>query len=291
MSASARCWRRGRGTGTDRAVLRRAALGGVLMLGGLGGALHLLQDRLIYFPDATPPPAPERLGLAGVARVTLRTADGLDLLGWHAPAPQPGAPTILYLHGNGGSLLHRVPRVQRFQRQGWGALFVQWRGYGGNPGSPGEDGLTRDAEAGLAFLRAAGVPASRTVAWGESLGTGIAVRIAAERPAEVAAVVLESPYTSLLDLAHLHYPILPARLLLRDRYDSLARIPRVAAPILILQGGADTLVPPAMGRRLAAAARAPVEVWEAPGAGHNELGAVGGVERAAAFLRSLNISP
>jgi fermentation-respiration switch protein FrsA (DUF1100 family) len=272
-------------------ALRRALVPALLMLGGFGAALHAFQDRLIYFPDPTPPPLPALMGLDGVQAVTLRTADDLAILAWHVPAARPEAPVILYLHGNGGSLAHRAMRVQRFRAQGFGALFVQWRGYGGNPGQPSEDGLTRDAEAGLDFLRQVGVPAARTVLWGESLGTGIAIRLAAERPDAVAAVILESPYTSLLDLAHRHYPILPARLLLRDRYDSLARIPRVAAPMLILQGGADTLVPPAMGRTLAAAARAPVEVWEVPGAGHNELGGAGAVERATRFLRGLRILP
>jgi pimeloyl-ACP methyl ester carboxylesterase len=271
-------------------MLRRAAIGLPLMFGGLGGAIYALQDRLIYFPDPTPPPPPALLGLSGVDVVELRTADGLALLGWSMAPTREGAPTILYLHGNGGSLAHRAPRVQRFRQHGFGALFVEWRGYGGNAGTPGEDGFTRDAEAGLAFLRAHGVPASRTVLWGESLGTGIAVRIAAERPEEVAAVVLESPYTSLLDLAHRHYPILPARLLLRDRFDNLSRVPQVTAPVLILQGSVDTLVPPEMGRRLAAAGRR-VEVWEAPGAGHNELGPAGGVEKAAEFLRRLTNAP
>jgi hypothetical protein len=253
-----------------------------VILGGLGGALYAFQDRLIYFPDPSPPPPPAALGLQGVREIRLRTEDGLDILGWRVEG-RAGAPVLLYLHGNGGSLLHRAPRVQRFQRLGWGALFVEWRGYGGNPGTPGEDGFMHDARAGLAALRAEGVPASRTVFWGESLGTGIAVRLAAEQPEAVAALILESPYTSLRDLARRHYPILPAGLLLRDRYDSLSRIGAVRAPILILQGGRDTLVPPAMGRALAdAAVRA--EVWEAPDAGHNELGAAGGVEAAAAFL-------
>jgi len=260
-----------------------AALGGLLVIGGAGAAIWALQDRLIYFPDTAPPPAPAALGLRGVERVALRTADGLSILGWRV-AGSPGAPVVLYLHGNGGSLLHRAERVVRFQRLGWGALLVQWRGYGGNPGTPGEAGLAADARAGLKALQDEGVDAARIVIWGESLGTGPAVRLAAEQPGAAAAMVLESPFTSLLALARLHYPVLPSGLLLRDRYDSLSRIGAVRVPVLILQGARDTLVPPAMGRELAAAATAPVELWEAPAAGHNELGLAGGVDATADFL-------
>ncbi len=258
--------------------------GGALLAAGFGAALWAFQDRLMYFPDPTPPPPPSAFGLREVAAVRLRTADGLDLLGWRLPAAHAGAPVVLYLHGNGGSLAHRTSRVERFARRGWGALLVQWRGYGGNPGTPGEEGLALDARAGLEALLVEGVPPSRIVLWGESLGTGPAVRLAAERPEAVAALVLESPYTSMLDLARRHYPLLPSGLLLRDRYDSLSRIAAVRAPILDMQGGRDTLVPPAMGRALAAAATTPVEIWEAPDAGHNDLGPAGAVEAAAAFL-------
>jgi fermentation-respiration switch protein FrsA (DUF1100 family) len=262
-----------------------AALGGLLVLGGAGAALYALQDRLIYFPDPAPPPPPMLLGLRGVEARMLRTADGVAILAWKLAPRDDRVPVLLYLHGNGGSLLHRVTRVQRFQREGWGALFVQWRGYGGNPGSPSEAGLAEDARAGLAALREEGIAPARIVLWGESLGTGPAVRLAVEQPEAVSAAVLESPYTSLLDLAKLHYPLLPASLLLRDRFDNHARIAHVRAPILILQGSRDTLVPPEMGRRLAARATAPVEIWEAPQAGHNEIGPAGGVEAAADFLR------
>jgi fermentation-respiration switch protein FrsA (DUF1100 family) len=261
-----------------------AALGVVLTLGGAGAALWAFQDRLIYFPDPTPPPPPAAMGLGRLQEMRLSTADGLDILAWQLPAARADAPVLLYLHGNGGSLAHRAGRARQFEALGWGALFVQWRGYGGNPGQPSEAGLTEDARAGLRALQAAGVPAPRTVIWGESLGTGLAIRLAAEEPSAMAAVILESPYTSLLALARLHYPLLPAGLLLRDRYDSLSRIPAVQAPVLIVQGARDTLVPPAMGREIAAAARAPIELWEAPGAGHNELGAAGAVEEAARFL-------
>jgi fermentation-respiration switch protein FrsA (DUF1100 family) len=263
--------------------LLAAAIGGLVVAGGLGAALWALQDRLIYFPDPTPPPPPAMLGLRRVEAVRLHTADGLDILAWQASAARAEAPVVLYLHGNGGHLGYRAERIARFQALGWGALMVQWRGYGGNPGTPDEAGLAEDARAGLARLQAQGVAAARILVWGESLGTGLAVRLAAEAPEAVGAVVLESPYTSLLDLARLHYPLLPSGLLLRDRYDSLSRIAAVQVPVLIVQGGRDTLVPPEMGRRLAAAATAPVELWEAPGAGHNDLGPAGAVERAADF--------
>jgi hypothetical protein len=261
-----------------------AVLGLVVTLGGLGAALWAFQDRLIYFPDPTPPPPPALLGLDRVAETRLRTADGLDILAWNLPAGRGDAPVLLYLHGNGGSLAYRADRLRRFERLGWGALVVQWRGYGGNPGQPSETGLAEDARAGLRSLQEAGVPAARIVLWGESLGTGLAIRLAAEQPRAVAAVILESPYTSLLALGRMHYPLLPSNLLLRDRYDSLALMPQVEAPVLILQGARDTLVPPAMGREIAAAASAPVQLWEAPLAGHNELGQAGAFEEAARFL-------
>jgi hypothetical protein len=261
-----------------------AVLGLVVTLGGLGAALWAFQDRLIYFPDPTPPPPPALLGLDRVAETRLRTADGLDILAWNLPAGRGDAPVLLYLHGNGGSLAYRADRLRRFEQLGWGALVVQWRGYGGNPGQPSETGLAEDARAGLRTLQEAGVPAARIVLWGESLGTGLAIRLAAEQPRAVAAVILESPYTSLLALGRMHYPLLPSNLLLRDRYDSLALMPQVEAPVLILQGARDTLVPPAMGREIAAAARAPVQLWEAPLAGHNELGQAGAFEEAARFL-------
>jgi len=258
-------------------------LAGLLLVAA--AALWLLQGRLIYFPSRQVPPAPEALGLAGVAPIRLQTADGLSLLAWRVPPATSGAPMIIFLHGNGGSLLHRAGRVRQFQREGWGAILVEWRGFGGNAGTPREAGLLADATAALDLLREEGVSPRRIVAWGESLGTGVAIRLAAERPDGLGAVVLESPYTSLLALAGWHYPGLPARLLLRDRYDSRSRIGAVRVPILILQGGRDEVVPPAMGREVAAAATVPITFWQAPDAGHLDLTAAGAPGIAATFLR------
>lgn len=259
-------------------ILGAAAVPALLLL-----AVFLFQHRLMYFPDRARPD-PVLAGLHGVIEGHVTTEDGLRLLTWTVPPAGDDKPVLLYLHGNGGNLLHRAPRIQRFAALGWGVVMLEWRGYGGNPGNPSEAGLLRDARAALAAIAEAGIPAGRTVFWGESLGTGIAVALAAERPQAVAAVLLESPYTSMLALAQQHYRWLPARWLLRDRYDSLARIGGIAAPILIMTGGRDQLVPPGMGDALAAAARAPVERWTAPDAGHNELGPAGAVAAAAEFL-------
>lgn len=255
-----------------------ATLGVVVVL----GALWLWQDRLIYFPDRTRPD-PARAGLQGLEVLTLPTADGLTLLGWWLPPADPRQPVLLYLHGNGGNLGDRAPRLHAIQALGWGVLMVEWRGYGGNPGRPSEAGLVLDARAGLAALAERGVATAQRVLWGESLGTGVAVRLVAEQPDAAAAILLESPYTSLLDLAALHYPMLPARWLLRDRYDSGARIGAIRLPILIMVGALDRVVPASMGRRLAAdAPRA--ELWEAPAGGHDDLRAHGMLDAAAAFL-------
>jgi hypothetical protein len=126
MSASGRFWRRGRETGSDLPILG-AVLGLVVMLGGLGAALWAFQDRLIYFPDPTPPPPPALLGLDRVAETRLRTADGLDILAWNLPAGRGDAPVLLYLHGNGGSLAYRADRLRRFERRQPAHLHVPGR--------------------------------------------------------------------------------------------------------------------------------------------------------------------
>lgn len=261
------------------------ALATLLLLLALGvGAVRFLQGRFIYVPDRTPPQL-EGPGLDRVRATEVTTEDGLRLLAWSMPPLRDDAPVVLYLHGNGGNLGDRRRRLARFAELGWGALMVEWRGYGGNPGRPSEPGLLRDARAALAALRAEGHAPGRIVVWGESLGTAVALALAAEQPGAVGALVLELPFTSLTDLAALHFPWLPApRLLLRDRYDSLAAIARVTAPMLILSGGQDRLTPPAMAEALAAAAAAPTESWVAQGAGHEELTTGGGLAVVRDFL-------
>ena len=252
------------------------------------GALYLGQRALLYLPDRERP-APGALAGLGVREVTLTTADGLSLLSWYRP-PADDAPVLVYLHGNGGNLGNRANRMMRFAQEGLGVLMLEYRGYGGNPGSPTEAGLYADAGAAFDFLSKQNVPANRLVIYGESLGAAIAVHAAAKR--KVAALVLEAPFTTLADAAFYHYPFAPVSLLLWDRFDSLAAIASVSAPILILHGERDRIIPARFGRALLAAAHEPKEGWFSPDAGHNDLSHFGSLDVVLGFIeRRVGLHP
>jgi uncharacterized protein len=243
--------------------------------------LYVFQRQLLYFPDPTRP----QLGVLAqlsVREVQLTTADGLSLLSWYLPA-RPGRPVILYFHGNGGNIGHRADWVQRFAREGYGVLMLEYRGYGGNPGKPTEAGFHQDALAAYNFLEREGIAAERVVLYGESLGSGVAVHLAANR--HVGGLILESPYTSVAAVAQFHYPYIPAARLIWDRFDSLSRIDRVKAPILVLYGGRDAIVPGRFSQTLFDAAPEPKESWFAPDAGHEELAGFGALDAVVDFLR------
>ena len=205
------------------------ALGGAIVLGAglLLGGIYGMQRRLIYFPDNNLP-HPAAVGLPGVQVGRIQTSDGLSLIAWYTAPEGAGIFVVLYLHGNAGNIAHGASRILRFAELGWGVLLPEYRGYGGNPGTPSEQGLLEDARAAFARLREIGTPSGRILLWGESLGTGLAVRLATENA--VACLLLKSPYTSIVDVARWHLPWLPVGLLMRDRFDSLARIGEVRGP-------------------------------------------------------------
>jgi fermentation-respiration switch protein FrsA (DUF1100 family) len=265
--------------------------GALIGAGVLAGAyvlilavMFLLQRRILFRPDQTPPDL-ARAGVPGVRRMTVATADGLSLLAWYMPPEREDDHVVLYLHGNAGHIGHRAYRLEPFQQLGWGVLLLEYRGYGGNPGQPSEAGLVADARAGLTALRAMGFASTRVLLWGESLGSGLAVRLAVEHP--VAAVVLEAPYTSITDIARSRFPVVPVAWLLRDRFNSLRVMERVQAPVLVLHGARDQIIPVAMGRAVYGAAPDPKELWIAPDAGHVDLVEAGAVLAAAAFVRRM----
>ncbi|MSP83320.1 MAG: alpha/beta hydrolase [Alphaproteobacteria bacterium] len=253
------------------------ALTGVAAYGVLVAGLFLAQRRLLYHGTGERPDL--ALADAGdMAEVRLATADGLDLIAWYRPAVA-GRPTIVHLHGNAGHIGHRAGKLGPLRDAGYGLLLVEYRGFGGNPGAPMEDGLYADGRAALAFLRA---EATNIVLYGESLGSGVAVQLATE--ARVAGLVLEAPYTSIPDVAQGHYWYVPVRPLLRDRYESVAKIGRVRCPILVLHGEADRVVPIRFGRDLFAAANEPKSAWWSGAAAHDDLYDHGAAEALLEFL-------
>ena len=248
--------------------------------GALVGGLYVFQRQLLYFPDRA---RPELLGLEklGVREVMLTTEDGLSLLSWYLPA-RPGRPVIAYFHGNGGHIGYRVERLLRFAREGCGMLMAEYRGYGGNPGAPSEIGFYADGRAALAFLDREGVAPNRLVLYGESLGSGVAVALAVDH--DIAALVLEAPFTSVAEVAQCHFPYVPASRMVVDRFDSLSRIGKVRAPILVLHGERDRVVPVRYGRAVFDAAPEPKEGWCAPEAGHEDLARYGSLDVVVGFI-------
>lgn len=257
---------------------------GALVYLGLLSGMYAFQRSFLYFPSAvTPDPADH--GAEDLDVVRYRAADGQELAGWYRAAA-PGHATLVYFHGNAGHLGDRGFKVRPYVDAGYGLLLAGYRGYGGNPGRPTEEGLYADARAAMDWLAGQGVAASRIVLYGESLGTGVAVQAATEYP--VAGVVLEAPFSSTVDVGQARFPILPVRWLMHDRYDSRAKIADVDAPVLILHGERDLTVPVRFGRRLYEAAEEPREFAHFPLAGHNDLYDHGAVERVLAFLDDLS---
>ena len=227
----------------------------------------LLQERLIYLPGGPPELDPRALGLAH-EDVRLRAADGVGLHAWWLPAPAARG-AVLVCHGNAGSIEHRVPLAQSFLGMGLSVLLLDYRGYGRSEGAPGEEGTYLDAVAAHDHLTGErGIPPARLVAFGESLGGAVAIELARRRP--LAAVVVESAFTSIPDVGRLHYPWLPVRLLARIRYDNLAKLPGLHVPLLLLHSPHDEIVPFSHAERLAAA-RPGTELLRTSG-GHNAGG-------------------
>lgn len=248
----------------------------------LVGGLAMFQRDMIYHPGSEQAD-PSECGVPEMAPVPVRTQDGLAITGWYAPPTREHAATIVYFHGNAGTLAHRAHKARILMDAGYGVFLAGYRGYGGNPGRPSEAGLYADARAALGWLNARGVPFDRIVVYGESLGTGVATQMAYETE-NLAALVLEAPFTRLVELAPPF--LLPgmADMLMVDRFDSLGRIAANRAPLLVLHGEHDGVVPVAMGRRILAAAQSEKDEAFLPRAGHNDIWEHGGREKLLEFL-------
>ncbi|MES2196873.1 MAG: alpha/beta hydrolase [Pseudomonadota bacterium] len=254
----------------------------VVSVGYLGGlaAMFLLQ-RSILFPvpqtERTPPAA---AGFPAVEEHLLTTDDGEKVIVWHLAA-KPGHPVILYFHGNGDFLAGFFRRFRDVIADGTGIVALSYRGYAGSSGRPSEQGLLRDAATAYAFTTAR-YSADQIVVWGFSLGSGVAVALAAQQP--VGKVILEAPYASIAEVAASAFPIFPVRLVIRDPFHSDARIGRVKAPLLFMHGGRDPTIPIASGERLFALANEPKLFVRFPEGGHNDLDAYGATATVRQFI-------
>jgi fermentation-respiration switch protein FrsA (DUF1100 family) len=241
---------------------------------------YFAQRKFTYFPNPSRV-APAAAGLEGFREVELPTPDGERIMAWYAPAP-PGRPTILYFHGNGGGLANRSGRFGRYQQAGLGIFVMSYRGYSGSTGSPTEAHNIADARLAYDHLLKQGVKPSDIFLYGESLGSGVAVQTAAAVP--VGGVILDAPYTSIVEVGAKAYPILPLRWLMVDRYESDKRIAAINAPLLILHGARDQVIPLEMGQRMHALAREPKRIVVFPEGHHIDLDQYGAVAVVRAWI-------
>lgn len=245
--------------------------------------LWVVQRRLIYLPATAPVPPAEQV-VPGARDVTLRTADGLALGAWLVPPRGPDRKvTVLVASGNAGDRSLRAPLAAALAEQGLGVLLFDYRGYGGNPGSPTERGLAMDVRAARRFLvEQVGVPPRRLLYYGESLGAAVVAELATEHPP--AGLVLRSPFLDLAAVGREHYPFLPVRALLKDRFPVAEHVARLNVPVTIVYGTRDSIVPPEQSRAVAAAAPGPTRTVEIPGADHNDRALLDGPQLIGAIV-------
>ncbi len=231
--------------------------------------LFFMQRKLIYFPDKTRPLAPENAVIANV-----KTQDGLDLQGWYFPS-RDDRPVIVFFHGNAANIFLRLQKVNEYVAEGYGVLLVEYRGFGGNPGEISENGFYLDAEAYMKWLEdSQGLVPSGIIIYGESIGGGVAVEVAANLSSEgrsPLALVLEVPFTSLVDMARFYYPFVPVDYLLKDRFMNTEKIRVIHAPLLVINGDRDEVIPYQQGQKLFEMANEPKKYIRIPGGDHNSL--------------------
>ena len=207
---------------------------------------YIFQRNLLYHPTENNYSGDQIL--VSIEKVKINTQDSIELMSWYHNKNVNNYKTILFLHGNAGSLENRIHKINHFKDMNVNFLLVAWRGFSGNKGTPTEKGLYEDAESAVRWLKSKGVRENNIIVYGESLGTGVATEIAQNK--NFAGIILESPFTSMIDAGKDKYPYLPVRLLLKDRYESNKKIKNINSPILIMHGKVDNIVPFHMGKKM-----------------------------------------
>jgi pimeloyl-ACP methyl ester carboxylesterase len=268
---------------------RRLLVVAALTLVAASLVMLAFERRFIYFPARDLPLTPRELGMS-FEDVALTAEDGVRLHGWYLPT-RGSRLTVLLSHGNAGNIADRLDRALLIQaRLGADVFLYDYRGYGRSQGSPDEEGTYRDARAAYAHLTGERhLGAERVVLFGESLGCAVAMQLALERPCR--ALVLESAFTSVPQMARVAYPFLPLAPFVRTRYDNLAKAPKLKVPLLLLHGDRDRIVPFEQGRRVFEAAPEPKRFYAIAGADHNDTYVTGGTPYWDAWRRFLDALP
>lgn len=248
---------------------------------------RLLHRYFVYVPDPRRID-PKDAGLTGVEEVVFKAADGTRLIAWYRPA-QPGKPTLLYFTGNNGNTAERAGKIKTIGANGYGVFMMNYRRYGGSAGRPTEKRLAADAITAYDYLRGLGVAPRDIVVYGESLGTAVATGLCLRRDAE--ALVLEAPFTSVVDVGKLAWPLLPLHLIMVDQYRTIDHIDQIKVPLFIIHGGRDSVIPLDHARRVYHAANEPKTLQVVQRAGHNDLFDQGAWARVRTFLESLQPAP
>lgn len=261
------------------------ALAGIFALIVIVG--RLLHRYFIYIPDRTRVD-PKAVGLQAVEEVVFKAADGTKLIAWYLPA-RTGKPTLLYFTGNSGNAANRAGKIKAIAGDGYGVFMLNYRRYGGSEGRPSESRITTDAVSAYDTLRGLGVAPHDIIAYGESLGTAVATRLTLQRHVE--GLVLEAPFTSIVEVGKLMWKYFPLDLIMADQYRTIERIGTVTAPLLIIHGGRDAIIPLDQARHVFHQAAEPKSMVVVPQAGHNDLFERGAWEKVRFFLESLRPVP
>jgi fermentation-respiration switch protein FrsA (DUF1100 family) len=264
------------------ATLKSLIILAILAYCGVLALMYVFQRSLMYFPDRARTP-PAAAGLPQAEEVILTSSDGEHLVAWHVP-PHGAKPVVIYFQGNAGALNLRADRFRWLTGDGFGLVALSYRGYGGSTGKPTEAGMLLDAAAAYDFA-AARYPAGRIVLWGESLGTGVAIALAAER--QTGGIILDAPFTSAADIGASAYPFVPVRWFIKDSFRSDERIARVKAPLLVLHGEMDRIIPIRFGERLFTLANEPKQMVRIASGGHVNLDDHGVPDAVRVFLNGL----
>ena len=208
--------------------------------------LYFYQRNLLYLPNENNYSG-DKISVK-IEKVKIRTSDNIELFGWYHEKNIKDYKTLVYFHGNAGSLENRIHKLNHFQDMNINFLIIAWRGFSGNNGKPSEEGLYLDGNSAINWLIKEGVAEKNLILYGESLGTGVAIQLAQNR--NFGGVILETPFTSMVDAAKIFYPYIPVNLLLKDKFENYKKVKNINSPILVMHGEIDQIVPFSMGKKI-----------------------------------------